>query len=141
MKYFLADLKVWFRDVFIGLSNLWKFKSIVWKHRDWDYSFNLNMEYFQLQLLYNAIEKTQSFEGSEIVLERMKLTLNLLRIIINDKILENKYVNDKNLHRFLPLLSDTSSINYKFLKENLYLEKVWNLYHKARAIYMRKWWE
>jgi len=48
-----------------GISNLWKYRKIVWRTRHWDYYYILEMQKFQLEHLKNVLEKGYEEEISK----------------------------------------------------------------------------
>jgi hypothetical protein len=104
---------------------------------DFDYSSVLDIEKYQLTRLRDCINSHKDYYGYEYDVSRINLAIKLLEKY-NSYV--NSYVNIKNAHRFLNNYQ-INHISKDLLKEELYNEKIWYLYHKIRVYYMRQWWD
>lgn len=162
----------WFRKKYCslvgGVSNLISYFRLIWKDRDWDYGFMLELERKKLRRAIKWYEKNDYGVAAygKRYCNQMRVAANCLDIILDndwwtidrpsdEPITEwlknphsdNDYVikaniNLKNWKRFMPWLTE-ESINKKpnLWKIELREIKAWNLYHKIRAQYMRDWWD
>lgn len=129
---------------------------------DFDYSGILEVEKYQIKRVRDSINKAHYYEGYERDVAYMDLAIKLLNIVIKDseaylakgcgyyinkegeletlgKWVMPIYVNTKNADRFFkaPHLLATQPALYR---EQLRMEKAWNLYYKIRKYHTRKWW-
>ena len=135
----ICYIKWKFREFFIGISNFWTFRKLIWNYYPWDYEHTLDMERKQLFLLSKYMEKYPIHEDSMQCVKRIRLALRLLYIALNYSVDSSISVNTKNAKRFVPNW-DSLTMRDKYKEGYLYIEKAWYLYHKLLAIYMRKWW-
>ena len=156
---------------FLNIRNIIRWIPTLWKDRDWDYGFMLELEYNKLKNMVHWYE-TNNYghctSGSTVV-KQMKLAISLLDIILEknewwhinfpddykwfdenhryNKLSDNcyvvdAYVNINNWHRYLPWLKETRiKESPNFWKTQLRVEKAWRLYHMLRERYMRDWWD
>ena len=74
-------------DFQYGFKNLWKYRKVVWRARDWDYHFTVDMMKFQLKSLCSSIE-----EGNEIDETRLPKVVDIRRVIeLIDNMQEDNY--------------------------------------------------
>jgi len=161
-------LKKRYYNLIRGISNLISYFGIIWKDRNWDYGFMLELERKKLQRAIKWYEKNDygvAVNGKRYC-NQMRVALNCLNIILdndwwtinrpddesitewlkrphydNDYVIK-AYINLNNWKRFMPWLSE-ESVNSKpnLWKVELREIKAWNLYHKIRGQYMRDWWD
>lgn len=55
------------KSVWIGLKNLWRWKGVVWRDRDWDYWFLLRMLQFKLGNMEEYFERAAIVDATETV--------------------------------------------------------------------------
>lgn len=120
-----------------NIARWFSYYKIVRKIDDIDSESVLKLEQYQL----GRIMRSSLSERDK---ERINLAIKLIDIILDvDDLLEynqgewtiNKYVNTKNLSRYM----DDGNIN-AVIKWNLRQRKAWHLYHKLRLYYMQSWW-
>lgn len=120
-----------------NIARWFSYYKIVRKIDDIDSESVLKLEQYQLgRIMRSSLSKRDK--------ERINLAIKLIDIILDvDDLLEynqgewtiNKYVNTKNLSRYM----DDGNIN-AVIKWNLRQRKAWHLYHKLRLYYMQSWW-
>lgn len=162
-------VRIWFYIVRDFLSRLFDYLPTLWHIRDFDYVDIYAVQQVQLIRLRETIinDSTHSVNWKYEV-QRINLALRLLDIMIEDKdILEllypnqplfdikdhqlvetnnkwtlTKYVNLRNASRFNKLLAEEikKHDNAPILVNELYVLKVWYLYHKLLEQYARGWW-
>lgn len=72
-----------------GIISYWRYRHIVWKTRDWDYHFILNMMQFQLTLLHARLQN-----GNEVYEDRILKIQDIERCIeILDNIEKDNYLD------------------------------------------------
>jgi len=77
-RWFMWDAKHFPRRVSTGVKNLWKWFPIIWKDRDWDYYFLLEMIETKLDNMIKAFQTNQRFEGCEEDVRYMKICKKLI---------------------------------------------------------------
>ena len=94
-----------FYNVKNGLRNLWKWRSVVWNDRPWDYVYIFKALRFKLDETQRCIDGT--FVGSE---EEAAKIRSLIEAI--DRILEDDYVSEeyKEILEFVAVLANGGSV-------------------------------
>jgi len=82
-------IRIFFRNIYLGFRNLIEFSSVIYKDRNWDDWYFLELMEFKIRRMRNHIDKTNMFVGSEDVVKRMDLILRLLK-----KVKEEEYELD-----------------------------------------------
>ena len=142
---------------------------VVRKTYDFDYSSLLEIEHHQLIKLRDYISKYHSHVNAWRDIRNMNWAVSCLEIVLEDgcsysngkesffsegpdergyytlvpnpkhKWIMPIYVNARNAKRFwkeYPEKSEIEALN----KDNLRIEKAWNLYNKLRKEHLREWW-
>ena len=125
---------------------------MLWRDRDYDYSYLLRLEQLKLKKMS---ERIRGYEDSKRMCQLMRTCIKLIDIIIDGDIPDTDkvtYVNDRNFMRFWPyyqniendIINDSKIENKKqylsYIKCDLRVEKAFTLYNKIRQRYLRKWW-
>lgn len=151
----------WFRRLSSRIRKIWRFIGLARRDFDWDYAYMLEMERAKLEYMAKYFTESRIAEHDWAVARDAKICIRLIDIIIgndssyvmkdNEKkpfmewdLVEIKKVNLKNAERFL---SKERIDRYRdhprmkvYLKDDLRIEKAWNLYCKIREYNMRSWW-
>lgn len=151
----------WFRRLSSRIRKIWHFIELARRDFDWDYAYMLEMERAKLEYMAKYFTESRIAEHDWAVARDAKICIRLIDIIIgndssyvmkdNEKkpfmewdLVEIKKVNLKNAERFL---SKERMDRYRdnprmkiYLKDDLRIEKAWNLYCKIREYNMRSWW-
>lgn len=151
----------WFRRLSSRIRKIWHFIGLARRDFDWDYAYMLEMERAKLEYMAKYFTESRIAEHDWAVARDAKICIRLIDIIIgndssyvmkdNEKkpfmewdLVEIKKVNLKNAERFL---SKERIDRYRdnprmkvYLKDDLRIEKAWNLYCKIREYNMRSWW-
>lgn len=151
----------WFRRLSSRIRKIWHFIGLARRDFDWDYAYMLEMERVKLEYMAKYFTESRIAEHDWAVARDAKICIRLIDIIIgndssyvmkdNEKkpfmewdLVEIKKVNLKNAERFL---SKERIDRYRdnprmkvYLKDDLRIEKAWNLYCKIREYNMRSWW-
>ena len=152
----------WFRRLSSRIRKIWHFIGLARRDFDWDYAYMLEMERAKLEYMAKYFTESQIAEHDWAVARDAKICIRLIDIIIgndssyvmkdNEKkpfmewdLVEIKKVNLKNAERFLSKeridrCSDDHPRMKVYLKDDLRIEKAWNLYCKIREYNMRSWW-
>lgn len=163
----------WFRKKYCslvgGVSNLISYFRLIWKDRDWDYGFMLELERKKLRQTINWYKKHNygHYVNGKRDCRIMETALGCLNILLDSdwwhieptayKVFfkEGKYeptpdeyyvldvyVNLGNYKRFMNWVpQDSIDKKPNFWSTELREEKAWHLYHKIREQYMREWWD
>ena len=159
------NIKVFFRS----LKRACKYFKIMWSNHSYDYGYLLELEREKLKDMYKYFSTANIIEDEWVLARDCKLAIALLNIILEDdssydvyfakgaKIGEGryvirKYVNDSNIDRFLHrdickryrIESSKKNKDNKFpiiVRDELRVEKAWNLYCKLREYSLRSWWD
>lgn len=154
------------KGFFLNIANLFRWAPTIWKDRDWDYSFMLELERKKLKRIARWYEKNNyghcvngkkyytticwAIGCLDIILEQDWWTIDFPK---DKNWLEcwdehenyyriKPYINLNNYKRFLPYVNDDSIKNHpKLWATELREEKAWQLYNKLRNQYMRDWWD
>ena len=155
--------QIWrrFRRLSSRIRKIWHFIGLARYDFDWDYAYMLEMERAKLEDMAKYFTESRIAEHDWAVARDAKICIRLIDIIIgndssyvmkdNEKkpfmewdLVEIKKVNLKNAERFL---SKERIDRYRdhprmkvYLKDDLRIEKAWNLYCKIREYNMRSWW-
>lgn len=155
-------------NVFLSIKNIIRWIPTLFKDREWDYSFMLEIEQKKLKNMIKWYEQNDygHLVSGPATVRQMKLAVSLLDIILEKdnwwhidnafypeyyNFVENtplqptafvidKYVNTRNYKRFFPLLSD-NVIKQSFWIIDLRVKKAWVLYNALRERYMLQWWD
>ena len=157
-----------FNKFFRNVRNVIRWIPTLYKDREWDYSFMLEIEQKKLKNMIKWYEQNDygSSTSGPMTVKQMKLAVSLLDIILEKEnfwsidypegyefvvdhtykplpqtsFVIEKYINTKNYKRFFPLLSN-NAINQSVWIIDLRVKKAWYLYHKLREQYMMGWWD
>ena len=153
---------------FRNVRNVIRWIPTLYKDREWDYSFMLEIEQKKLKNMIKWYEQNDyghSTSGTTTV-KQMKLAVRLLDIILEKEnfwsidypedyefvvdhkyqplpetsFVIDKYINTKNYKRFFSWLNDNAMKSPSW-KIDLRIRKAWYLYHKLREQYMMGWWD
>lgn len=162
--------KLWYKikGFFLDIKNVMHWIPTIWKDRDWDYGFALEIERKKLRNMVKWYEDNNY--GHYVNGKRdyiiMKTALDCLNILLDsdwwhvepndhgffkegkyeptpDKYyILDAYVNLGNYKRFMDWVpQDSIDKKPNFWSTELREEKAWHLYHKIREQYMRSWWD
>ena len=155
-------------NFFLSIKNIIRWIPTLFKDREWDYSFMLEIEQKKLKNMIKWYEQNDygiSTSGPMTV-KQMKLAVSLLDIILEKEnfwsidypedyefvvdhtykplpqtsFVIEKYINTKNYKRFFSWLNDAAMKSPSW-KIDLRIRKAWCLYHKLREQYMMNWWD
>ena len=169
MSGFVTNIFYNIKSFFRSLKRSCKYFKIMWSNHPYDYAYLLMLEREKLKDMYEYFSNANIIENEWIRARDCKLAIALLDIILGDnssydvyfaegaKIGEGryvirKYVNDYNIDRFLNcdickkyrIESSKKNKNNKFpiiIRDELRVEKAWNLNCKLREYSLRSWWD
>jgi hypothetical protein len=159
------------KNFFKGISNLWKWRKIIWKDRDWDETFLIDILSLKLQNIANYFEnKTNTngydFHNNEYKAQRIRTILKLMDRVY-DGYYESEYFEklekiygpyefefvkvDNEKYEIQRVwennysereLSEISKIEYRLMNESKNKqEKAHRLLWKMIEFYIQTWWE
>ena len=116
------DIEIWYNNLFIfdilynikhGIKNLWKYKSVIWNDRWYDYQYIFSLLEFKLKDTIKNWDNAH-YVGSEFTKKRMQVLLNRI---------EEYAVNLENLEE-LYYTKKISKTEYNKRKDDL-INKTW----------------
>lgn len=153
---------------FRNVRNVIRWIPTLYKDREWDYSFMLEIEQKKLKNMIKWYEQNDYGNSTSglMTVKQMKLAVSLLDIILEKEnfwsidypedyefvvdhtykplsqtsFVIDKYINTKNYKRFFSWLNDNAMKSPSW-KIDLRIKKAWCLYHKLREQYMMCWWD
>ena len=169
MSKLIANISYNIKDFFRSFKRACKYFKIMWSNHPYDYGYLLELEREKLKDMYKYFSTSDIIEDEWVLARDCKLAIALLDIILgNDssydvyfaegaKIGEGryvirKYVNDSNINRFMNrdickkyrIASSKKNENDNLpiiIRDELRIEKAWNLYCKLREYRLRTWWD
>ena len=156
---------------FLNIKNIIRWIPTLWKDREWDHSFMLEIEQKKLKNMIKWYEQNNygHLASGRRTVSQMKFAVSLLNIILekdnwwhidypedykwfdtnhrynglsDNCYIVDVYVNINNWSRFLPRINETAiKESQNFWKTELRVEKAWKLYHMLRERYMCDWWD
>ena len=116
------------RRLIYGIKNLIKWFPIIWKDRDWDYYYT--MEIFKKKLLFSAkhMRKYGHLENSIKYAEQMEDCAFLMHVVQNevylDEVILKKDSTDEDLKKAADAQNEARERLFKIMNENI--EHWWN---------------
>lgn len=132
---FFKNIQYFFYDLRYGIENIFKYLPIIWKDRDWDYIYLLDLLYFKLKKMQKCISKYSCTVDADKDVENIQKTIDLIKIYNDfdnfayytneiDKI-ENSDIEDKEyyVHRYYKAIYDLEEATFEgifyYLSKNL----------------------
>lgn len=168
ITHFFLNIRNMFINFFLNIKNIVRWIPTLWKDREWDYSFMLEIEQKKLKNMIKWYEQNNygHLASGHRTVSQMKLAVSLLDIILEKEnwwhidypedykfvvdhkfqplpissLVIEKYVNTRNYKRFYPWLNDNAMKWSSWIIE-LRRQKAWILYNKLREWYMVHWWD
>jgi hypothetical protein len=81
MKKIYIEIRYFFRQLFTGVKNLWRWFPIIWNDRDWDDAFIFYVLKFKLKNTAEHLEDKQYFVGYEHEVSRIRMCIKLINLI------------------------------------------------------------
>ena len=153
---------------FRNVRNVIRWIPTLYKDREWDYSFMLEIEQKKLKNMIKWYEQNDygNSTSGPLTVKQMKLAVRLLDIILEKEnfwsidypegyefvvdhkykplpetsFVIDKYINTKNYKRFFSWLNDNAMKSPSW-KIDLRIRKAWYIYHKLLEQYMMDWWD
>ena len=157
MSITLSRLRIHWKCFKIGIRNLIHYFKVVWKDRDWDWSFMINLQKRKLDSMISYYTENKCFEDQEHEVRYMKIArycLENLSVGSSEMILPDgtkRYVNDKNFERIRQANGQRpeksgfwekfKERNEEYYFEDVYEEKLWYIYNKIIQMRAKQWWD
>lgn len=139
------------------ISNLYLYRKILWKDKQYDYDHLLSLEKFKMQLMLDYFKSASHVDHTNDI-RWISICIKLINIIngedsaldYDDQVRSKKerfkllkYVNIKNSGRYdhYAWYHSKNSETVKFAKDSLRRQKALYLYHKIRYNYIYQWWD
>lgn len=174
LEEFKEDIKFWFshkiefpiKSFFTGLSNLWKWKSVIWHDRDFDYVYLLVILKFKIEKMIELYNYRDRYVGQEKDKQKLKLCSNLLDRLIKNDYQENTMIyhdkkwgeinfvwvkcEDSDNYRLITNRKNTTDKNkrerereefLKLMRHSVYMESqdIEYLFNTMKK-HLRSWW-
>lgn len=107
-----------FRNIKYGIKNFWKYKSIIWYDRDWDYCFLLELVQFKLEQMSELQYKYGNSVYADKIGDELKRTAGLIKLLKNGNFFKNHDELDKKYGEFI-----FSEKTFKRENEHLFSEE------------------
>ena len=91
-RWFKWDAKHFHKYLYYGIKNLILWLPVIWKDRDWDQHYILEVLKFKIKKTANLFEKNQRFVGWESQVHYMRICEKLIELI-QDEYYSNEYFN------------------------------------------------
>ena len=146
IKYFIkrvfSNIKSYYYDLFYGIENSVYYFRVIWKDRDWDYEYILDLLHHKLKRVSVYMDKYGAFKGKEKVILQINNTIKRIESFLNaDDIYETKA---QDLLREIKNTKDNNikmMLQRKYFKECLdFEEKQWRKIWENIKNNGRKWW-
>ena len=135
-----------------GIKNLIHYFKVVWRDRDWDWQFMIDLQRRKLQSMVQYYSENKCFFGQERELRYMKIALYCLEYLERgSEVTKGKHVNDKNFERIrvangyspspVGFWTNFKEKNFDYYFEDVYEEKLWYLYNKIIQTHAKAWWD
>jgi|694.fasta_scaffold00850_14 hypothetical protein len=153
MRNLLHSIKLFF----IGLKNVYEYFPIIYKDRDWDFSFYEKLMLFKLKRMYKCLnkkrwpcdcdfEKNHSLKALRIcikILERRKndFYFDLIKDLVDQ---DMAFIEVGNGYRLSPDYQISSNMEkYNRVKNDSWAieKRDYKLYHKLILEYSEYWWD
>lgn len=117
-------------------------------NKNWDYFYMYKIERLKLCRMKQCFESYKNMVYVDDVIRDLNICINLLDIVLDDKIEYYGYLNGRNLHRFLGYeyllqhphkCEDVKSIS-AYLKSDYRKYKALCLYNKIKTYKSLTWW-
>lgn len=102
------------RNVKYGLQNYWKWKSIIYVDRDWDWAFLYKIVAFKMECMAEGIEKYGCHYGKEVTVEELRECAKRLR-----RVEKEDYGNGREMkwEEVEKLIEEDEAWVYRVMKE------------------------
>lgn len=158
MKVTLSRLKIHWKCFKIGIRNLIHYFKVIWRDRDWDWSFMIYLQKRKLDSMISYYTENKCFEGQDSEVRYMKIArycLENISVGSSEMTLPDgtkRYVNDKNFERIREangqhpvnrtnFWEDFKRKNEEYYYEDVYEEKLWYIYNKIIQMRAKNWWD
>jgi hypothetical protein len=139
MKKIYIEIRYFFRQLFTGFKNLWRWFPIIWKDRDWDDAFIFYVLKFKLQNTADELERAEFFEGYEHEVSRIRMCIKLINLI-QEEYYELEYLDyEWSTFEFVPTgeLDENGKDKFFEMKSQVLEDKLDDYFIKYPLAYKR----
>lgn len=127
-----TKLKDFYQDLKYYIKNIYKWSSILWKDKDWDYYFIFDVLRFKIEKTRDYIQLHKRFVGWEQVVSKMNLSLKLINLV------KEEYYNLEYLDYYKQdffTISPKENGLYELKSGEVYDNNLKNYFNKYKNIY------
>ena len=132
MWLFWHDIKHIPRNIKDGITNMWKWRHIIWNDRDWDYTFTYDVLEFKLRKQMRYMKARNHYTSTQRSVEKMELACELINRVRNEYYIDERFDYYDTEVDLVPTEIDGRLV-YDFE-----LVLVWEKYDDYLALYPRK---
>lgn len=85
VSFWLSSIPIEIRRIIKGIKNIIRWAPIIYKDRDWDYTYFYDILEFKLKSIADSIEKNQHHEGYEIHVANIREAIRLIEVLRSEK--------------------------------------------------------
>lgn len=140
---YFSDIRIFLRNIFIGIKNIIEYTPIIYQDRDWDYQYLLYLMKFKLKRIRKCIKDDNIIVDAQKVSEEIQIAIEKI-----DELEKSDELYENASQLLLQQIKDTDN---KDLKEELIKQYYIGLYKFEEEqwlslwthIYynMQKWWD
>jgi hypothetical protein len=110
---FITAIEDLLRNIKYGIQNFWKYKTLIWKDRDWDWCYLYQLQEFKLREMANLHRVYGICFSSEILASEMIEAANCLKRMCEDSYDEddfmlNHFQAEEDLKKFCKIFEEKS---------------------------------
>ena len=139
MKKIYIEIRYFFRQLFTGVKNLWKWFPIIWNDRDWDGAFIFNVLKFKLQNTADELERAAFFVGHEHEVSRIRMCIKLINLIQEEYYSLEFFDYERSTFEWIPYgaVDEEGKSDYYEIKSNVIEDKLDDYFVKYPLVYKR----
>jgi hypothetical protein len=137
MKKIYIEVRYFFRQIYTGFRNLWRWFPIVWNDRDWDDAFIFYALKFKLQNTADELEQAAFFVGYEHEVSRIRLCIELIERV-QEEYYRMEYMNyETSTFDFIPVddVDEEGNSDYYEMKSEMIEDRLDDYFIKYPLIY------
>ena len=139
MKKIYIEIRYFFRQLFIGFKNLWKWFPIIWNDRDRDDAFIFYTLKFKLQNTADELERAAFFVGYEHEVSRIRMCIKLINLIQEEYYSMEFFDYERSTFGFVPTgkLDEKGKDKFFEMKSEVLEDKLDDYFVKYPLAYKR----
>jgi len=131
MWLFWHDIKYIPRNIKDGITNMWKWRHIIWNDRDWDYTYIYDVLEFKLRKQMRYMKARDRFVSTQRSVEKMELACELIKRVRNEYYIDERFDYYDMDVEFVPTEDREDLFDFK-------TTILWEKYDDYLALYPRK---